>query len=106
MSKPKAPEGETPQQKFERVAGVRVSNIVSALDMLAGMGADVPSDAHRDGAFTAIQVAFDRALGAWNAKKPAAKKRLFTFGADPKQEQLPHTQPQQQKAAPQATNRR
>ena len=80
MSKPRAPEGETTEQRFTRVAGLRTSNIVEGLELLGTMGPDVPNDAYTAQAFGAIETAFVKAKEAWVKKDAAAKKRIFSFG--------------------------
>lgn len=89
MSRQKAPEGETPEQRFIRVAGLRVSNLVQGLEILGSQGGEVPNREYSDQAFAAIQGAVDKARVMWNEKQSAAKRRSFEFQAS--QATLPHT---------------
>jgi hypothetical protein len=102
MAKTKAPEGETPQQKFVRVAGLRVSNLVQGLELLGQLGSDVPDPTMTEQAFGAIQGAVDKAKGAWTAKASVNRKRVFSF--EDKQTEIPHTAPA--KAQPQVNARK
>jgi hypothetical protein len=92
MAKQKAPEGETKEERFIRIAGLRTSNVVDALELLGQMGADVPSAEFTVQAFSAIRIAVDKAERAWKDRDTAAKRRAFTFSSN--QAELPHTSKQ------------
>jgi hypothetical protein len=101
MAKMKAPDGETPEQRFTRTAGTRVSNIVLSLEVLANQGHEVPSDEYTELAFGTIQASVDKAKLAWKAKTPAARRVAFSFATpavNPNQTSIPVTQTPQGKA--------
>lgn len=106
----KPPEGETPAERFIRVAGLRVSNVVEALELLVPLGKDVPSDAFTEQAFKAIDDALVRARNAWATKQGTDRKRSFAFGtvtaANPNQTVIPNTVPQAAPAKPVAAAKR
>lgn len=91
MARQKAPEGETPAQRFIRVATLRTSNVIQAIEILGTQGADVPDDAFTDKAFGAIQDAVDKARALWANKAHAAKRRVFDFGGAVPQQSMPQT---------------
>lgn len=105
MPRMKAPEGETPLQKFQRTAGGRTGNIVALLEVLAGQASEVPDDAFVDQACGAIRDGLAKLEGAWRSRT-AAKRKVFEFRApDPKQAELPQTAPPQKAAAPAGARR-
>lgn len=92
MPRQKAPEGETPQAKFERTAGGRVGNIVESLRTLGSQAGEVPSDEYIAEAFGAIRASVDKAEQAWRSRT-SERRKSFEFKGPPVQ----------QNAAPKAT---
>lgn len=90
----KPPENETPEQKFVRTAGVRVSNVVEACELLIRLGVDVPSDEFAQQAFEAVDASVARFKESWKSKKGTDRKRLFSFEVpvqNPNQIPIPQT---------------
>lgn len=100
MPMKKGPDGETASQKFERVGGARVSNVIQAFATLAGMGGEVPSQEFVEQAFAPMQAALDDAKEKWSKRVASGKPRVFSFkAADPRQTEVPHTSAPQKAAA-------
>lgn len=100
MPMKKGPENETPAQKFERVGGARVSNVIQLLATLASMGGEVPSAEFVEQAFGPMQAALDDAKSKWAGRVSTGRARVFAFRApDARQAEIPHTAPQQKAAS-------
>ena len=90
MSRPKAPEGETPEARFIRLGSIRISRAIEVLDSLAKLGENVPSQEYVDDAFAAIQASVDKARMHWSNRVKTEKVRAFSFASGaPAQAPLP-----------------
>lgn len=76
MAKNKAPENETDQEKFARVAGQRVGLVIDRIKLLASMGDSCPNDEYAHKAFAAIETELAVARTAW---KQRSKQTVFAF---------------------------
>lgn len=101
MAKPKAPEGETAQQKFERIAGSRVNTVVAGLEVLAQSGKDCPGDAYTTQAFAMIRAKVDAAETAWRDKLAVGRPKVFGFATpETRQTEMPQSAAPPPPAAP------
>jgi hypothetical protein len=93
MARQAPPPNETEEARFIRQATLRVGNAVQGLNVLASMGADVPSDVYADQAIQAIQGAFTEMKRRWVERAGTPKKRPFVFAdGNINQTSLPHTE--------------